>query len=267
MHEWCALLLDYDGTLAPIVADPAMACMHPGARQALALLGHHPRYRLAIVSGRSLADLPQRVEGQALYLAGNHGLEMVGPGVTYCHPEAERHRPQIQAVAQELQQALRGIPGAWVEHKGLTLTVHFRTVEAAQVPCVQQHVQRLVRPAVAEHRLVLRSGKAVLEVRPAITWDKGTAVRWILDHMRQGRPAARVLPIYIGDDDTDEDAFRALSPSGLGIVVGSRPHSMAQYYLESVEHTAVLLAMLSSLRWPTTGSVAAHEGDNVGQTA
>jgi trehalose 6-phosphate phosphatase len=228
-------------------------------RQALTALGHHPHYRLAIVSGRSLADLQQRVAGQALYLAGNHGLEIVGPGVTYCHPEAERYRPQVQALVPELQQALDGIPGAWVENKGLTLTVHFRAVTTASVPLVHHHVYRLVRPALAAQGLVLKSGKAVLEIRPAVKWNKGAAVHWILAHM--DRAAPRAFPIYIGDDDTDEDAFQALHSSGLGIVVGFRPQSTAQYFIESVEQTALLLAVLSSLTWPATGSVAAGEGE------
>jgi trehalose-6-phosphatase len=82
-------------------------------------------------------------------------------------------------------------------------------------------------------------------------------VHWIMEHMCRGLVATRALPIYIGDDDTDEDAFRTIHSSGLGIVVGPRPHSTAQYCLESVEHTALLLAVLGSVTWPTTGIVCA----------
>ena len=250
--EWCALLLDYDGTLTPIVTDPATACLSPAMQQILAALVHHPRYQVAMVSGRALADLRERAEGLALYMAGNHGLEIVGPEITYLHPEAVQLQPHLRTLAQDLHQELEMIPGAWVEDKGLTLTVHMREVPTAYVPLVQRRVLRLLRPALEARALALRTGKAVLEVRPAIKWDKGGALRWIVDHMCLTRSASGMFPVYIGDDETDEDAFRALGAAGLGILVGcDRLSSAAHYYVESVEQTMQFLAMLSGLIWPT----------------
>ena len=248
--EWCALLLDYDGTLTPLVTDPATAHLSPAMQQILTALVQHPRYQVAIVSGRALADLQGRAAGLAWYMAGNHGLQIAGPEVEYCHPEAVQLQPHLQTLLEELQQELETIPGAWVEDKGLTLTVHIRQVPTAYMPLVQRRVLRVLRPALEARTLVLRTGKAVLEVRPAIKWDKGGALRWIVDHMCLSRSASGMFPIYIGDDETDEDAFQALGTAGLGILVGcDRLSSAAHYYVESVEQTMQFLAMLSGLIW------------------
>jgi trehalose-phosphatase len=170
----------------------------------------------------------------------------------YCHPEAVQLQSLLRTLAQDLQRELETIPGAWVEDKGLTLTVHTRGVPTTYVPLVQRRVLRLLRSALEASMLVLRTGKAVLEVRPAIKWDKGSALRWIVDHMCLQRSASHMFPVYIGDDETDEDAFQALGTAGLGILVGcDRLSSAAHYYVESVEQTMQFLAMLSGLTWPT----------------
>jgi len=251
-HEWCALLCDYDGTLAPIGADPAAVRLSPAIHQVLTALVHHPHYRVGIVSGRTLVDLRARVDGTTLYLAGNHGLEIVGPGVAYCHPAASRLQPQLATLAQDLRQDLEEIPGAWIEDKGLTLTVHFRSVPTRFVPLVRRRVLRRVHAALEARELALRTGKAVLEIRPRVQWGKGEALRWITEHMRLERPATRMCTVYMGDDETDEDAFHALDAAGLGVVVGdNRLYSVAHYCVESVEQTTQFLAVLNALTWPT----------------
>jgi len=249
--EHCALFLDYDGTLTPIVADPDAARLNQEMRSVLRALIGHPHYRVAIVSGRGLADLRARVDAEGLFLAGNHGLEIEGPGLRYEHPAAQRHRHQLEALRQSLHRDLDGIPGAWVEDKGPTLSIHFRRVPEALVPTVQERVKHRVRLAIDSGMFTLRTGKAVLEIRPCVPWDKGEAVRWLLQQWRRGQPSSTTLAVYIGDDDTDEDAFRILSADGIGIVVGSdRLHSTAHYYLESVEETARFLSVLARLEHP-----------------
>jgi trehalose 6-phosphate phosphatase len=236
--------------LTPIVTDPRTAYLSAEMQQILTALIDHPHYQVGIVSGRALEDLQGRVGDLALYIAGNHGLEITSPEIEYSHPEAVRLQPQLQALAQDLQHHLEVIPGAWVEDKGLTLTIHMREVPPAYVPLVQRQVLRLLRPALEDRTLALRTGKAVLEVRPAIKWDKGGALRWIVERMCRSRPAAGMFLVYIGDDETDEDAFLALGAAGLGILVGcDRLSSAAHYYVESVEQTTQFLAMLSGLTW------------------
>jgi len=256
-HAWCAVLLDYDGTLTPLVADPATACLSPAMRQVLTLLVQHPHFQVAIMSGRTLADLQAHVDGQVPYLAGNHGLEMVGPQARYCHPAARHLRPELAALAQSLHHHLRARAGVWVEDKGLTLTVHVREVPPACRRVVQEQIVHLLRPALETRQFALRTGTAVLEVRPRVQWDKGEAVRWLVERMCGDQQATRPLVIYMGDDETDEDAFRAVRREGLGIVVGEdRLFSAAHYAVASVEQTAQFLAVLSGLTWPHLPRVA-----------
>jgi trehalose-phosphatase len=235
-HERCALLLDYDGTLTPIVAHPDAARLSPAMLEILSALGAHARYRLAIVSGRALDDLRRRVTGDGLALAGNHGLEIEAPDGRYEHPEVPRLRAHIHALAQALQSDLAEVPGVLIEDKGATLSVHYRMVPDAWVQTVKARLALRIRPAVEAGVVSLRSGKAVLEVRPHVAWDKGEAVRWMVDRLRHGLSPAGVLAIYLGDDETDEDAFRVLAATGIGIVVGSsRQGSAAHYWVDSVE--------------------------------
>ena len=116
---------------------------------------------------------------------------------------------------------------------------------------MQRQVVRLAHTVIETRRFALSKGKAVLEVRPKVPWDKGEAVRWLMARMGAGHPPASTLAVYIGDDATDEDAFRAVRTTGLGIVVGhDRPVSAAHYALASVEQTTQFLAVLSGLIWP-----------------
>jgi trehalose 6-phosphate phosphatase len=253
VHDCCVLFLDYDGTLAPIVEDPAAAQMGAAVQHVLTALAQHPRYRIGIVSGRALADLRTRVEGRELYLAGNHGLEIEGPGICYQHPDVCQLRPELDALGQAMKGDLEAIPGAWVEDKGLTLSVHFRRVPAARVPEVKARLLKHAGPGIDAGRLTLRTGQAVLEIRPHVEWTKGEAVHWILEQVRMERPAANMLALYLGDDDTDEDAFRILASTDVGIVVGNDRHgSAAQFYVESTAEVEQLLTVLSTLSWPAT---------------
>jgi trehalose 6-phosphate phosphatase len=251
VHDACVLFMDYDGTLAPIVEDPALAQMTTAMQQVLTVLAQHPRYCVGIVSGRALADLRTRLGDRGLYLVGNHGLEIEGPGMRYQHPDVWRLRPELDALVQALTGELEAVPGAWVEDKGMTLSVHVRRVPATRVPEVTTRLLKHASPGIDAGRLALRTGKAVLEIRPRVQWTKGEAVCWILEQLRMERPTASRLALYLGDDDTDEDAFRILASAGVGIVVGSDRHgSAAHYYVRSTEEVEQFLAALSTLSWP-----------------
>jgi trehalose 6-phosphate phosphatase len=244
-HDCCTLLLDFDGTLTPIAPHPEAAYLSPTMQELLGALAAHPCYRVTIVSGRALADLQPRIAAGRLYLAGNHGLEIEGPRGRFDYPKVQRLRPQMTALAHDLRLDLAEIPEALVEDKGVTLTVHYRRVPASFIPEVKARLLKRAGPALEAGVLTLRTGKAVLEVRPNVPWGQGEAVRWIVERLYQDMPGAHMLALYLGDDDTDEDAFRAIASSGIGIVVGrDRLHSAAPYYVQSVEEVERFLSTL-----------------------
>jgi trehalose 6-phosphate phosphatase len=213
------LLLDFDGTLAPIVDRPELAAMPDATRGALERLMAMPGVEVAVVSGRGLADVRERAAIPGIAYAGNHGMEIHGPGVDRIHPEAAAARPVLERAAAELRDAVSVIPGAFVEDKELTLSVHFRLAPRERLDELHAIIRRVVDPLSGVH---LTEGKQVIEVRPNVDWNKGKAVLFLLEQMR---PPAGAPVLYFGDDRTDEDAFRALreAAAGEGVLVADPP--------------------------------------------
>ena len=206
------LFLDYDGTLSPIVSDPAAARLVDGAAEALRLVSDV--CPVAILSGRDLADVRDRVGTPSLWYAGSHGFELTGPDGTYhCNEAAAAFVPILGRAAAELTHALDHIPGVRLEHKRFAVAVHYREVHPDLVGEIVSATHRVGATA----GLRVTSGRMLVELRPDLDWDKGKTLSWIRD---QVDPTRSVLPIYIGDDLTDEDAFDAVAFDGIGIVVG-----------------------------------------------
>lgn len=214
------LLLDFDGTLAPIVDRPEAAAMPEETRRALERLMAMPGVEVAVVSGRGLADVRERAAIPGIAYAGNHGMEIEGPGVSRVHPEARAARPALEMAVGMLHSAVAAVPGAFLEDKGLTLSVHFRLAPPERRTELTAAVARVTAmvPGVR-----MTAGKQVLEVRPRVDWHKGRAVLFLLEQMR---PPAGAPVLYLGDDRTDEDAFRALAHGGLGegVLVSDAPN-------------------------------------------
>jgi trehalose 6-phosphate phosphatase len=235
--------LDFDGTLAPIVSRPDDAALPRATRPLLLELAGRGDTRVALVSGRSLADLRQRVAIDDVYYAGNHGLEIEGPGVRRVHAEAEAALPGLARVARLLAQHLGGMHGVIVEDKGLTLSVHYRMVaDAREEARVRDSVHELCSGAAG---LRLTEGKKVVEVRPDVDWHKGRALGFLRETLLAGHEGAPTL--FIGDDRTDEDAFREVGEGGCGIVVGTPPPDTAAHAsLADVTAVARFLQQLAS---------------------
>ncbi len=220
-----ALFLDYDGTLAPIVEHADDAHLAPGIRDVLARLV--AAWPVAIVSGRRVSDVRERVGVDGVVVLGDHGLvcataqeERVTSMVRPDHGHA------LDRVAKTLEPSLEEVEGAWLERKQCTLTVHTRQVEAQYKPRVEDIVDRSVDP---EDRLIKVHGKEVLEVRPRLDWDKGAAVMDLLGRLERERPG--LVPIMIGDDVSDESVFEALQGRGVTVRVGQAKQTAAQYTL------------------------------------
>jgi trehalose 6-phosphate phosphatase len=218
------MCLDYDGTLTHFTDTPAGAHLSPQMERVLLSLAEHDNLTLAVISGRYRADLQARVGIPGLIYAGNHGLEISGPGYLFVEPKAASYVGALQELSDQLSAKLQIIPGALVEFKGLTISVHYRQVAPAQ----GEEVRHLVHSALAntQHPFVLLAGDKIFDIRPRVYWDKGSAINWIKE--RLAKP--EILVIYIGDDVTDEDAFVAL-PDGITVKVGEAGETAAHYLL------------------------------------
>jgi trehalose 6-phosphate phosphatase len=201
------LCLDFDGTLAPIVPFPADSRMPGATRAALERLVSKAGTTVAIVSGRACENLRSCV-GMDVILAGNHGLEIMSGNTHWRHPTAVKWQPALHEMCAELRALAAEIPGAFVEDKGLTASVHYRNVASAGVSRLSEIVNAAMAPR--EDRILLRHGKKVFEILPRVAWDKGSAVLRILEQLRAAR-GPDISVCYIGDDATDECAFRKLT--------------------------------------------------------
>ncbi len=219
------LLLDFDGTLSPLTGSPDLARLPAGVQGPLSRLNAHPRVHLAVVSGRALSDVEKRVGIKSAYYGGNHGLEIRGPGIFFQHPRALLLRPALQALARRARRILASVPGAWVEDKGLSLSLHDRAVPARHRPRLSRAV-RLLRAQSRKLPVRWRRGNRVWEALPSVRWDKGQAARILIEHLSDP------FSVAVGDDRTDEDLFRTVNGRGLSVRVGPRPRSRARYYLE-----------------------------------
>ena len=219
-----AVFLDYDGTLTPIVSRPEDAVLAPEMRAAVDDLSH--ACPVAVVSGRGLKDVRERVGIDGIYYAGSHGFEMAGPAErSEEYGPAREHLPALAEAQEALENLLGNLAGAQVERKKFSIAVHYRNVEASRTAAVEDAVDRTL----ARHAGLRKGhGKKVFELQPAVDWNKGRALVWLLEQLHLNR--SDVLPLYIGDDLTDEDAFRVLEQDGIGIVVGAGDRTTAARY-------------------------------------
>ena len=212
-----ALMFDFDGTLAPLPERPSEGQLPATTRDLLRQLT--TRYPLAVISGRAVGDLAVRVALPAAYLSGNHGLELRGADYDPLHvaPDAG-WRPMLDAAHERLAMLPVEHPGCLVEHKGMTLAVHYRGLAPTAAAALRRQVVRAVS---GFDGLQVDAGRQVLEIRPAVDRDKGTAVTWL--HQRMQRVVGPCQPIYFGDDRADEAAFRAARRAGgFGVLIGDR---------------------------------------------
>uniref|UniRef100_I1QNE4 Trehalose 6-phosphate phosphatase n=1 Tax=Oryza glaberrima TaxID=4538 RepID=I1QNE4_ORYGL len=277
------MFLDYDGTLSPIVDDPDAAFMSEtvslsspplsptlllhSSSSHTSLLPHQMRmavrsvakhFPTAIVSGRCRDKVFEFVKLAELYYAGSHGMDIKGPASRHAAAKSPPHNkgvlfqpaseflPMIEQVHDRLEQATRSIPGAKVENNKFCVSVHFRCVDEKSWGALAETVRRVVREF---PRLRLSQGRMVFEVRPTIKWDKGKALEFLLDSLGFA-DCSDVLPVYIGDDRTDEDAFKVLRRrgQGVGILVSKHPkETSASFSLQ--EPAEVMEFLLRLVEW------------------
>jgi len=227
--------LDYDGTLTPIVERPELAIMAEDMRDVVTRLSK--KHTVAIVSGRMREDVENLVKIKGLFYVGSHGFDIKGPKFSMIEPRVREVIPLISQVISELKKEIGPIPGALIEEKKFSVAVHYRLVdEKKYLPRIKEVVDNIVKRNPA---LRVMSGKKVFEIMPDIDWDKGKAIRWIVETIKISWDEDSV--IYIGDDVTDEYAFRAVRTRGTGILV-SDPlrESAADFHLSSPDEVKKL---------------------------
>ncbi|WP_254530999.1 trehalose-phosphatase [Natrinema gelatinilyticum] len=239
--------LDFDGTLAPIVEDPDAAVPTRPNREAVATLERTDGVTTAVVSGRALSDVRERIDGPTIY-AGNHGLELARSGSVAVHPVARKRADRIQRVCSIIETVLESVPNCRVENKRFTGTVHVRSVPPSTQPIVRR-VTRNVVDRFGGDVLEISTGKRILEIGPDVPWGKGNAVELIA-----ADESPQTAVVYVGDDVTDESAFRAVEPDGIGIRVGGDEPSSASCRVESPAEVASVLSWFAS----TGAKLVAH---------
>jgi len=241
------LLIDFDGTLAPIVERPELAEMPERTRGLLKELSTQSHFALGIISGRAKEDLKRKVGLDGVIYAGNHGFEIEGPGINFVNPVVSEVRPLFGTIKQILFSNLEVIKGVTIEDKGITLSIHYRQVDAGKTKDVKTMIESGINCVSSRGLIKVISGKKVYEVKPAVNWDKGKAIRLIIKNVGKGGRKSGLLPIYLGDDISDEDAFQTIEKYGRGITVHvGEPHSisLARYFLRSPDEVYSFLTRL-----------------------
>jgi len=236
-----SLFFSFDGALTRIVEDPTQASIEQPVWNSLQGLSQRTDLFSVVLSGRSLSDLRTRVGITDVVYAANHALEISGRGLRFVEPFAAARSDLLARISESLTVHLRGIPGASVEYKGLTTSVHYRHTAVANFRDVERIVHAVVAPGVSP--FFIEVGKMVLEIIPKAEWHKGAAVCWINSRL-SGRGG---LSIYVGDDRTDETAFRRLSDE-ITICVGNPEWSAARYYVRSPGDVGDFVGWLTGLR-------------------
>jgi len=239
--EWSLVIfLDFDGTLTPIVDRPDQAVLSESTRRILRTL--RAKVPVAVLSGRELQDVRKRVAVDGIVYAGSHGFDIAGPH-NIQRQEATQFFPALDRAEKELREKLGDIAGALVERKRFSIAAHYRQVNGNDFPKLKDAVTDITK---RHQQLRKMDGKKVYELLPCIDWDKGRAVSWLLPILAPKR--GNIRAIYIGDDRTDEDAFRILEQQGIGILVSeeSRP-TAAQYSLKDPAEVERFLSLLVSI--------------------
>ncbi|CDR34659.1 trehalose-phosphatase [Criblamydia sequanensis] len=237
------LFFDFDGTLTPIVATPDLAFLSEHRKKILSDI--KMKMPIAIVSGRNLIDLKERVGVEGIYYVGSHGLEIETPeGELFQIPIPRLAQEEYMEVTSVLQKKISPLPGIFIENKHFCFAVHYRLADVE----VEKKALELVFNSLSKTKyLSLQHGKRVVEVKPNVDWHKGSAVLWILER-EDSKKKIEPLVFYFGDDATDENAFKTLDGKAVTVcVMNPLRKTNAGYFLNDVEEVYSFIASLDFL--------------------
>ncbi|OGY72166.1 MAG: trehalose-phosphatase [Candidatus Jacksonbacteria bacterium RIFCSPHIGHO2_12_FULL_44_12] len=234
----CLVMLDFDGTLSPLAKTPSLAYLPKTNKEILKKISRLAQ--TAIVSGRGLSDIKQKIGIKGLIYSGNHGLEwQIG---------SERGKIKLPATIlramalanKRLTNLRKGYPGALLENKGLTLSLHYRLVSSNLREQLLKEAREIVATFQKQRLLAMNEDKKTLEIRPHLRWNKGHWVKFLRKKLGK-----QLLPIYIGDSTADEDVFKILK-SGITIKVGKGCDGKAKYLCRDIKQVNLFLNWLST---------------------
>jgi len=246
--KFILLFLDYDGTLTPIAETPNKAVISREAKDLLNKLSKKSHCSVAIISGRSLNDIKGLVGLKDIIYVGNHGLEIEGPKIKFESHVMPRLKAIIRHIYEDAVSKLSKIKGVLIEDKRLAISVHYRLVDKKDIQEFLSIFNEITDSYIVRSKIKVDSGKKVYEIKPPGMWDKGEVVLWLLVRQQFLSGKNKIFPVYIGDDVTDENAFKVLKNKGLTIFVGEKASSEAQYYLKTTEEVTEFLKLIRDLK-------------------
>ncbi len=234
------LFLDYDGTLTPIVSNPDEALLSDKAREVIRKLSE--QISVAIISGRDRKDVRSKAGIKNIIYAGSHGFDISGPdGLDMEHESGEKIIPVLDSAEKHLKEKLRPVGGVQVERKKYAIAVHFRNAKDNALPEIKEAVSEVLN---SNKELKKGSGKKIIELKPDINWHKGKALIWLMEKLQLNRD--KYIPVFIGDDETDEDALEVIKDDGIGIITGSHDQTTAAHY--RLDDTDQVIEFLEKLK-------------------
>lgn len=237
------LMLDFDGTLAPIAQSPNEAKLPRETKDLLQKLCSKPNFYLAIISGRSLKNIKEKVGLPNIIYGGDHGLEGEIFGEKYSFPLTNKTILSLENIQKKLNKISNQFKGILIENKDLALSFHYRLADIEQLPEIISLFNKTLKPYMEKKLVFTIAGKKVIDIAPNVNWNKGRFADLIIRKIAD-RTKKYPLAIIIGDDKTDEDAFQSLK-NGITIVVGKKTQSKAKYYLENPKEVVKFLKILN----------------------
>lgn len=260
-HKKIILLTDFDGTLTPIREHPDLAILSEEIRQILLKFSQNKTFFLGIVTGRSLRQIKKLINIPNILYAANHGIELEGPGIRFCSPEAKKARYNLWHVYMQLFKSLRHIEGIYLEDKGYAVSLHYRMVKkTSDMDLIAKTFDSITKPYIERNALSLSPGKMVYEIRPPVTWNKALTIQWLLTNYFPLNFGTDALLVYLGDDKADIEVFHTLKGKELTIFVGNPSETTtADYFVYSPDEVKTLFEHLYNLKYK---NVHEHHGEN-----
>lgn len=252
------LVCDYEGTLVPLALSDEEVRMAETVHEHLLSLCQIPSVGLAIISSSSLIDLRERISLSNCHYLCNHGLEISGPELNFRHSVAEKFRPSIHEAANTLKTQLR-VERAFVEDRGLTAGLNYRSVMEDRVSSLLAKVRNILANSVRERKIRIEEARRTIEIFPAVDWDRGKAVKMLYQHYRAEYPGKNIVLLYVGDDAMDEPAFRFALTCGIAYRVTQTRVTDARFYLKMQTEISRVLKLVRENAPDTTPAQASRE--------